>query len=62
MSYGNPFDRKSFFMNIGYYIEKGWGSYSELIKLSMRDFSEIKVGLESKLQEEQLAQALKDGK
>ena len=49
-------------MNISYYIEKGWGSYNELIKLSMRDFSEIKIGLESKLQEEQIAQALSDSK
>jgi ribosome-binding factor A len=41
MQYGKPFDRKDFFMNIGYYIEKGWGTYKELISLSMRDISEI---------------------
>lgn len=45
-------------MNIGYYIEKGWGTYKELISLSMRDISEIKIGIESKQQEEQLAKAL----
>jgi hypothetical protein len=58
MQYGKPFDRKDFFMNIGYYIEKGWGTYKELISLSMRDISEIKIGIESKMQEEQLAKAL----
>ena len=58
MQYGKPFDRKDFFMNIGYYIEKGWGTYKELISLSMRDIAEIKIGIESKMQEEQLAKAL----
>lgn len=43
-------------MNISYYVEKGWGSYSELIELSMKDFLEIKVGLESKAAEEKLAE------
>ena len=47
-------------MNIGYYIEKGWGSYKELISLSMRDIAEIKIGIESKQQEDTLAQALRD--
>lgn len=61
MQYGKPFDRKDFFMNIGYYIEKGWGSYKELISLSMRDISEIKIGIESKMQEEQIAKALGGG-
>ena len=61
MLYGKPFDRKDFFMNIGYYIEKGWGSYKELISLSMRDISEIKIGIESKMQEEQIAKALNGG-
>ena len=45
-------------MNIGYYIEKGWGTYQELINLSMRDIAEIKIGIESKQQEEQLSKAL----
>lgn len=58
MQYGKPFDRKDFFMNIGYYIEHGWGSYTELINLTMRDISEIKIGIESKMQEEQIAKAL----
>lgn len=61
MQYGKPFDRKDFFMNIGYYIEKGWGTYKELISLSMRDISEIKIGIESKMQEEQIAKALGGG-
>ena len=45
-------------MNIGYYVEKGWGSYKELISLSMRDISEIKIGIESKQQEDMLSKAL----
>lgn len=61
MQYGKPFDRKDFFMNIGYYIEKGWGSYKELISLSLRDISEIKIGIESKQQEEMLEKALGSG-
>ena len=48
-------------MNIGYYIEKGWGTYKELISLSMRDISEIKIGIESRLQEDQLSKSLGDG-
>ena len=48
-------------MNIGYYIEKGWGSYKELISLSMRDISEIKIGIESKQQEDMLSKALGGG-
>ena len=61
MQYGKPFDRKDFFMNIGYYIEKGWGTYKELISLSMRDISEIKIGIESRLQEDQLSKSLGGG-
>lgn len=61
MQYGKPFDRKDFFMNISYYVERGWGSYKELISLSMRDISEIKIGIESKMQEEQIAKALGGG-
>ena len=45
-------------MNLDYYVEKGWGTYKELIELSMRDILEIKVGIESKLQEDKLAQSL----
>lgn len=45
-------------MNISYFVEKGWGSYSELIELSMKDFLEIKVGIESKINEEKLQGSL----
>ena len=45
-------------MNIGYYIEKGWGSYTELINLTMRDIAEIKVGIESRQQEDQVSKLL----
>ena len=45
-------------MNIGYYIEKGWGSYKELISLTMRDIAEIKIGIESRQQEEVLSKSL----
>ena len=58
MNYGNPFDRLSFFENISYYIEKGWGSYKELIGWTMKDFIEIKMGIESKARKAQLEQSL----
>ena len=58
MTYGKPFNRKEFFMNLDYYVEKGWGTYTELINLSMRDIIEIKVGIESKMQEEKVAKSL----
>ena len=45
-------------MNLDYYVEKGWGTYKELIELSMRDILEIKVGIESKMQEKKLAESL----
>ena len=48
-------------MNIGYYVEKGWGTYKELISLSMRDIAEIKVGIESRQQEDQLTKVLGSG-
>lgn len=60
ISYGNPFDRRDFLENISYYVEKGWGSYKELIELSMKDFIEIKIGLESKANKEKLEQSLND--
>ena len=58
MTYGKPFDRKDFFKNIGYYVEKGWGSYKELIEFTMRDIAEIKIGIESAQQEDQVSQVL----
>ena len=45
-------------MEIGAYIEAGWGSYNELIQLSMYDLREIKIGIESKQQEEKVSHAL----
>ena len=45
-------------MDIGDYIKAGWGTYKELISLSIRDLSEIKIGIESREQEDQLAEAL----
>ena len=45
-------------MEIGSYIEAGWGSYNELIQLSMYDLREIKIGIDSKQQEEKLSKAL----
>ena len=58
ISYGSPFNRKDFFKNISYYVEKGWGSYRELIELSMKDFIEINIGLKSKADEEKLAESI----
>ena len=45
-------------MEIIDYIEKGWGSYNELIQLSMLELRDIKVSIESRMQEEQLQRAL----
>ena len=47
--------------NLSYYVEKGWGSYTELINLTMKDFIEIRVGIESKQQEEMIENARKGG-
>lgn len=43
-------------MEIGDYIEKGWFSYDEVLKYTIRDLSEIKIGIESRRQEEQVSQ------
>lgn len=45
-------------MEVGDYIKAGWGSYSELIQLTMYDLREIRIGIESRQQEEKLLQAL----
>lgn len=45
-------------MDIFYYVEKGWGTYQDLINLSIRDFLEIKVGIESRIQQEKLEKAI----
>lgn len=61
ISFGNPFDRRDFLKNVSYYVEKGWGSYNELIDLSMKDFIEIKIGLESKAMEEKIDESTSSG-
>ena len=58
MLWGHPFSRKRFLMEVGDYIKAGWGSYSELIQLTMYDLREIRIGIESRQQEEKLLQAL----
>jgi len=58
LTLGSPFDRRSFLKGLCYYVEKGWGSYKELIELSFKDFLEIKVGIEAKEQEEKESKAL----
>ena len=47
MTYGKPFSRLNFYENIDFYIEKGWGSYNDLINMTVKDFVEIRIGLES---------------
>ena len=59
-TYGKPFDRKTFLKEVSDYVEKGWGTYKELITLTMKDFLEIKVGIESRANEEQLQQGLRE--
>lgn len=44
--------------NLPDYVEKGWGSYNELISLTMKDFIEIRIGIESKAQEEKLEKSV----
>ena len=58
ISYGKPFDRRDFFENLSYYVEHNWGSYNELIELTMKDFIEIRIGLESKANREKLENSL----
>ena len=58
MTYGKPFSRLNFLKNISYYIEKGWGSYNDLINMTVKDFVEIRIGLESKMNEEKIEKSL----
>lgn len=60
MTYGKPFNRKTFLMNLIYYVEKGYCSYKEAMEMSMVDFIELKVAIESKQQEEQITKSLGD--
>lgn len=55
---GRTFDRKRFLQYLEGFIQRGYGSYKELISLSMRDLIEIKISIESKQQEEQLNASL----
>ena len=43
-------------------MEKGWGSYNELIDLSMKDFIEIRIALESKANKEKLEQSVAESR
>ena len=43
-------------MNLIYYLDHGWGTYKELIELTMKDFIEFRIAIESKQQEEQVSQ------
>lgn len=52
------FDRKEILMLIDTYVQKHYGSYKELISLTMRDLIEIGIAIRSKEQEEQLSEAL----
>lgn len=54
MTYGRPFDRKEFLKELPYYIEHGYCSYREALEMTMKDFLEIKIGLDSKEQEKQM--------
>ena len=58
MTFGRPFSRLSFYENINYYIEKGWGSYNDLINMTVRDFVEIRIGLESRANRDKLEKSL----
>ena len=55
---GEPFDRLDFYKNVSYYVEHHWGSYLELIEMTMKDFIEISIGLKSKEREEELNQSI----
>ena len=58
MTFGKPFSRLAFFESISYYVEKGWGSYNELISMTVKDFVEIRIGLESKANKKKLEESL----
>lgn len=55
---GDPFSRLDFLKNLPYFIEHGWGSYNELIELTMKDFIEIVIGIESREREAELEKSL----
>ena len=56
MTYGKPFDRKKTLCSLEFYVEHHWGSYEELINLTVKDLREIKIAVESNRQEEQIEQ------
>ena len=58
MLLGRPFNRRDFFKDIDYYVKNCYGSYKELISLTIRDISELKIGIQSKQQEQDLEKAL----
>ena len=51
----NSFDRKRTLMLIDDFIKKHYGSYKELVSLTFKDLSELRIAIESKEAEEQLA-------
>ena len=58
MLLGRPFNRRDFFKDIEYNVKNDYGSYKELISLTIRDISELKIGIQSKQQEQDLEKAL----
>ncbi len=55
-------NRLDFLKSAQYFVEKGWGSYKELIEMTMKDFIEIKIAIESNANEDKLEQSLADAK
>ena len=53
-----PLDRKELLMLVDTYIQQKYGTYKELISLTLRDLVEIGIAIESKEQEQQIAEAL----
>ena len=58
MKLGRPFDRKQALMYIDKFIGLHYGSYSELIQLTVRDLAEIDIALDSKAKEAQISSLL----
>ena len=51
----SSFDRKEVLMQIDEFIKKRYGSYKELISLTLKDLNEISIAIKSKEAEAQLA-------
>lgn len=58
MKLGSPFDRKTALILITTFVERGYGSYNELIDLTMKDLIELQIAIDSREKEKQLREII----